>query len=95
MGSHWIIIYTIMKIALSKENNLGTFVAFLAEGYPSGVSLEKFYSSAELLAARVAKFAGLGWKAWMLMGELIFWALKSHPELPLALAETFLHPCPT
>lgn len=95
MGSHWIIIYTIMKIAFSKENNLGTFVAFLAEGYPSGVCLEKFYNSSRAAGSKSGKVYRARLESMDVDGRIIFWALKSHPELALALAETFLRPCPT
>lgn len=84
-----------MKTAFSKEHNLGTFVAFLAEGYPGGTCLQKFCNSSRAAGNKSGKVYRARWKSMDVDGNITLWTLKLHPALPLALAETFLLPCPT
>lgn len=93
MGSHWITILTILKIAFSREYNLGAFAAFVAEGYPSGTCLEKFCNSSRTAGNKSGKVCRARLKS--MNGRMTFWTLKQHPAFPLALTETFLLPCPT
>lgn len=79
-----------MKTTLSKENNSGAFVAFLAEGYPSGICLEKVYNG-----NKSGKGCRARSKSTVVDGRMTFWTLETHPALPLVLAENFLLPCPT
>lgn len=78
-----------MKTAFRKDNNLGTFVAFLAEVYPSGVCLEKFCNSSRAAGNKSGKVCRARLKSMDVDGRTTFWTLEPHPALPLTLAETF------
>lgn len=73
---------TIMKTTFSKENNLGTFVAFLAEGYPSGARLEKFCNSSRAAGNKSGKVCRARLKSMDVDGRLTFWTFEPHPALP-------------
>lgn len=95
LGSHWITISTITKTAFSKENNSGTFVSFLAEGYPSGVCLKKVYNSSRAAGSKNGKVCRARSKSMDVDGRTTFWTLEHHAALPLALDKNFLLPCPS
>lgn len=69
-----------MKTVLSKENNLGTFVAFVAKGYPSAVPLENSSNSSRAAGNKSGKVCRARLKAWMLTREWPFghWNLTLH-----------------
>lgn len=68
-----------MKTAFSKEHNLGTFVAFLAEGYPSGTCLEKICNSSRAAGNKSGKVCRTRWKGMDVDGKITLWTLEPHP----------------
>lgn len=81
-----------MRTVLSKENNLAIFVAFIAEGYPCAVCLEKSCNSSRAASNESGEVCRARLKGMDVDKGMTFWALESLPKLPLVLDEAFFLP---